>query len=344
MNKATVILILFLALGVFALGGVVFSRSALETSPIVAARATAEVYRAEQEKAKADAEAAKAAEEWARASEARTRAAAYAASGEQLTLGFQLVAVGLPVAAVVLALFLALALGRGAYMFAMRQASILALYPKNGVSPILAFEHAGQRLVIDAGRGLGSVTAIDASGRIRLPLAGAEDLHAQLAAQSLAAAVIANAAGEKEKTEAAAAVGNALTNALASLPALTQNHKTQTVIAPKIADGGGELRVIRRGNAPAVGTANSGGTVKRGHFAEFIKRGAVVGFGRREWAGEKFSDGARCSQTLWAALSKTGRDANILAEDGGRWKLRASVEETLNALGLSEFAENPTEE
>ncbi len=344
MNRLLAVLILLVALGAFALGGVLFSRSAFEEPPIVAARATAEVYRAEQEHARADAEAAKAAAEWARANEERTSAAAYSASFEQVKLGFQLVAVGLPLAGVVLALFLALALGRGAYLFVMRRAGVVAIYPKNGVMPILAFEQGGQKLVLDTGRALGSATVIDARGRVRLPLAGAEELHAQLAAQSLAAAVIANAAGENENSEAAAAVGNALTNALASLPALTQERRTQTVIAPRMPDasGGAAFRVIRRGSD----AVNSGGTVKvtRGRMAEFIQRGAVLGFSRKAWAGLKFEDGSRCSQSLWAALSKTARDANILVEDGGRWKLRASVKETLNALGLSEFAENPVEE
>lgn len=333
-NRLLAFLFLAVALLSMALGAGLASRSALEDPLIVAARATQETAKAQQEQARAEAERARAAREWASANEARVRAEAVAQSVDQMAAGLKVLAVGLPAAAVALAVIVAAAAGRWSWKRAGAP-QLEAVYPKNGVSPILVIESAGQRWIVDTSRGLGSVTAIDADGSVSLPLAGAEDLHAQLSAQALAAGVIAGASGKEERTAAAAAVGRAVQDALGALPALAQNARpaVQTVFSSPKTDGGGEMRVVKRAVGPAP--AARADAVRRGHMAEFITRGAVLGFTRRAWAGQKFTDGTAVSQTLWAKLTGTGKEAGIFTDDG---QLRASVDETLAALGLEEFS------
>ncbi len=322
MNKGMVLFMVVLLVAVFALGVVL--AGPFEPGPVIAAHATTEA-------AKADAERARASEAWAQAREADTAADAVRGSLDQMKFGVQVLAVGLPSVVVLLAVALAFCAVRLAW--ARGQANVF--YPKAGVNPVLALERHGALVVLDTARNLGGLAVVGADGKVRMPLAGSEELHAQLAAQSLAANVIAAAAGEQERASTAAAVGRAVQDALGALPTLTtaSTRPAGPVIVEQKHDGG-ELRIIRR-NTPKASTP---GTVKRGHFAEFVKRGSVIGFGRREWAGEVFTDGTHVSQTLWAALSKAARDADILTEDGGRWKLRASAEATLCALGLEEFA------
>ena len=303
-------------------------RARLADPAIIAQVARQEAARADAEQARASAEQAKAAEAWARAAEADTRAAAVRASLPQLTAGFQAAAVGAPVV-----LLLALAgLGWAAARWAFRQASVF--YPRAGVSPVIQVDRGGATYLIDAGRGLGSVTAIDADGRVKLPLAGPAEIHGQLAAQSLAAAVIASTAGSEAKAQATAAITKAVQGALAELPTLANGKPAPSIVFSAPKSGGGDMRVVSR-NTPAP--APSSDTVKRGHFCEYLTHGEKIGFARRAWAGKKFADGEICTQSLWARLNTAARKANVLTDDGQ--KLRQPLDVTLAELGLDDLGE-----
>jgi hypothetical protein len=341
MNRLALFFGLVLILLSFIAGALVASRSALEDTPIVLARATAEAARGQQEIARADAERAKAAAEWAHTSEEQTRAAALAGAQAQITTGLQALAVGLPAILVVVAAGLATA----AMRWSWRRAAVGVFFPKAGVSPVLLVEHGGQLVLSDAGRSLGGVLVVGADGKTKQPLAAAPEVQAQLSAQALAANVIAAAAGDRAKTEAAGAVGEALQSALASLPALAPSGKgAPQVVFSQPKDDGGTMRVVKR-TTPATINApkDKPGVVKRGHLADFLKAGAVRGFGRREFADFTFSDGTRCSQTLWGELRQAAKDAGVLHEAGGRWALAGSLPEALERLGLSEFLEQGPE-
>lgn len=281
--------------------------------------------RARQADALADAEAARAAEAWARAQEAQARALAVRRGLDQLTAGYQLLALGLPV--VMLAGLVGLV--AVAVWWAWSRARVSAFYPKSGVHPVLVVAQPGGGLaVIDSGRSLGGVSML-AGGDVRQPLAGSEQAHAVLAAQSLAASVLAGLGGsDVARASVLAGASHAVSDALASLPALS----TTSTGAPSVVfSSGGDMRVIKR-NTPVPAPDS----VKRGHMAEFLKRGAVVGFGRREFAGFTFSDGERLSQAGWSRLNQAARAAGVLDDSGLRG---GSLAEALSALGLDEFAE-----
>ena len=326
MGKVIVVFGLLAICGAFVAGAALAAR--VDPAPIVLAVATQEAVKADKLRAQAEAERARAAQAWAAADESKARAEAVRASLAQLTFTVQTLAIGLPILALVILAFL----GWAGVQYAFRQSHVF--YPLQGVSPILAIEQGNMVHLIDTGRNLGGVVTIGDAGAIHLPLAGPAEVHAQLSAQALAAQVIAQSAGSEAKSQAAQAVTKAVQGVLQELPALASGKAAPSVVftSPKATDG--ELRVVKR-NAPTA----TPGTVKRGHMAEFLKRGAVVGFGRRDFAGFKFADGEACSQSAWAALSKAARDSGVLVADGPGWKLAGTVEQALERLGLEDLGE-----
>jgi hypothetical protein len=86
--------------------------------------------------------------------------------------------------------------------------------------------------------------------------------------------------------------------------------------------------------------SNNNDRVKRDlqDVREFIELGAVRGFARSTWVGKDFhfKTGHECTRTRYEELRQVCVDANVLAEEGGTFKLRCSVADALDCFSDGE--------
>ena len=147
-----------------------------------------------------------------------------------------------------------------------------------------------------------------------------------LATNAQIAAAIVGAMRASGDAATAQSIGQSVSAALVSLTDTLGARQARAIATP-------DRRWIHPKAAPEV--AEDDGKDWASDMIQFIRRGAVAGFGRREWAGKTLPSGRACTPVIWAAMRDDLLTARVARQDGrGQVTLAVEVPEALARLEL----------
>jgi len=148
-----------------------------------------------------------------------------------------------------------------------------------------------------------------------------------LATNAQIAAAIVGAMRAQGDAATAQSIGQSVSQALVSLTDTLGARQARAIATP-------DRRWIHPRAAPEI--AEDDGKDWASDMIQFIRRGAVAGFGRREWAGTTLPSGRACTPVIWAAMRDDLLTARVARQDGrGQVTLAVEVPEALVRLELA---------
>lgn len=171
----------------------------------------------------------------------------------------------------------------------------------------------------------------DARGNLPIALGNLILLDAEkaltLATNAQIAAAIVGAVRAQGDAATAQSIGQSVSAALVSLTDTLGARQARSIATP-------DRRWIHpRAQADVVGDDNQDWAAD---MIQFIRRGAIAGFGRREWAGKMLPSGRACTPVIWAAMRDDLLTARVARQDGrGQVTLAVEVPEALARLELA---------
>jgi len=153
------------------------------------------------------------------------------------------------------------------------------------------------------------------------------DKALMLATNAQIAAAIVGAMRAQGDAATAQSIGQSVRQAIVSLTDTLGARQARAVATPD------RRWVHPRAQADVVGDDNRDWSAD---MIQFVKRGAVAGFGRREWAGKTLPSGRACTPVIWATMRDDLLTARIAHQDGrGQVTLAVEVPEALARLELA---------